>query len=180
MIKREGLLCCAVLTTVAGACGSTGSTDGTGIGARFAAPDACVVDPTGQFVFIAEAGGTSYKIRKIVIATGVVTTLAGSGIAGGLDGTGTNATLRKPRGIVMDPTGLSLYVSDYTGHLIRKIVIDTRIVTTVAGAYATSGDANGSVGSACRLNSPQHLAIDPKGESIYVTDLNNRKVRRIQ
>ena len=58
-------------------------------------------------------------IRKIVISTGVVTTVAGTGSSGSANGTGTSASFNSPRGITTD--GTNLYVAEYDNHLIRKI-----------------------------------------------------------
>ena len=76
--------------------------------------------------FVAAAGGD--VIRKIVIATGVVTTLAGSGTAATTNGIGTAAAFNNPVGITTD--GTNLYVADRNAHLIRQIVIATGVVTT--------------------------------------------------
>jgi len=62
---------------------------------------------------------SNHLIRKIVISTGAVTTLAGTGSAGSADGTGTSASFKNPRGITTD--GTNLYVTDYNNHLIRQI-----------------------------------------------------------
>ena len=51
---------------------------------------------------------------------GVVSTLAGGGVAGSSDGTGTAARLDEPRGVALDVNG-TIYVADYDNHLIRKI-----------------------------------------------------------
>ena len=68
------------------------------------------------------------KIRKIVIATGVVSSLTGAantaGAAGAADGTGTAATFNRPNGITSD--GTNLYVADTYNNKIRQIVIATR------------------------------------------------------
>jgi len=61
----------------------------------------------------------NHLIRKIVISTGVVTTLAGTGSSGSANGTGTSASFNLPQGITTD--GTNLYVTDYYNHLIRKI-----------------------------------------------------------
>jgi len=58
-------------------------------------------------------------IRKIVISTGAVTTLAGTGSTGSANGTGTSASFNYPSGITTD--GTNLYVVDLGNHLIRKI-----------------------------------------------------------
>ena len=64
------------------------------------------------------ADRSNNRIRKIVIATGVVTTLAGS-TSGDVDATGTYAKFRSPWGVTTD--GTNVYVSDTYNHRIRKI-----------------------------------------------------------
>ena len=61
----------------------------------------------------------NHLIRKIVISTGVVTTVAGTGSSGSANGTGTSASFYSPRAITTD--GTNLYVAEYGNHLIRKI-----------------------------------------------------------
>ncbi len=63
----------------------------------------------------------NHLIRKIVISTGAVTTLAGTGSSGSANGTGTSASFYSSTGITTD--GTNLYVSEYVNHLIRKIVL---------------------------------------------------------
>jgi len=62
---------------------------------------------------------SNHLIRKIVISTGAVTTLAGTGSIRFANGTGTSASFYNPIGITTD--GTNLYVADYGNHLIRKI-----------------------------------------------------------
>ena len=100
----------------------------------------------------------NHTIRKIVISTGVVTTLAGSTTSTSqalADGTGTSARFNYPAGgITID--GNKLYVADTNNHKIRKIVISTGEVTTFAGSAAgstTSGSTNGT-GTSARFNKP--------------------------
>ena len=61
----------------------------------------------------------NHLIRKIVISTGAVTTVAGTGSSGSANGTGTSASFNNPVGITTD--GTNLYVADDNTHLIRKI-----------------------------------------------------------
>ena len=66
------------------------------------------------------ADSDNHLIRKIVISTGAVTTLAGTGSSGSADNsTGTSASFNKPKKITTD--GTNLYVADRSNHLIRKI-----------------------------------------------------------
>ncbi|MDD5296923.1 MAG: fibronectin type III domain-containing protein [Rhodocyclaceae bacterium] len=157
-----------VATSVAGS-GSSGSADGTGAAASFNWTYGITTDGTNVYV----ADTWNSKIRKVVIATGVVTTLAGSASAGSTNGTGAGASFNSPYGITTD--GTSLYVADTSNHLIRKIVIATGVVTTVAGTGA-SGSANGT-GTAAAFNQPRGITTD--GTSLYVTEYGGNKIRRI-
>ena len=115
--------------------------DATGTSASFNTPNGITTDGTNLYV----ADLVNHLIRKIVISTGVVTTVAGTGSSGSANGTGTSASFDKPYGVTTD--GTNLYVADYYNHLIRKIVISTGVVTTVAGT-GSSGSANGTGTSA--------------------------------
>ncbi|MCE9596778.1 MAG: fibronectin type III domain-containing protein [Spirochaetia bacterium] len=161
----------AIVTTFAGAYASGGSTDGTGIAARFGG----TYGMTSDGVNIYATDNNSQTIRKIVIATGVVTTIAGSpGSQGSADGTGSAARFKYPAGITMD--GTNLYVTDTNNHTIRKVVIATGAVTTLAGSAGSSGTADG-IGSAARFNQPYDLTTD--GANLYVSDSGNNAIRKI-
>jgi sugar lactone lactonase YvrE len=161
-----------VVTTVAGAAGTTGFADGTGTAATFSQPCDVALDGSGN-LYVADSG--NHSIRKIT-PTGVVTTLAGkSGTAGQADGKGTGATFRNPRGIACDGSG-NLYVADTGNNTIRKIAPDGT-VTTLAGAPGTDGSADG-VGAAARFSFPNDTAVDKAG-NVYVADELNAVIRKI-
>jgi DNA-binding beta-propeller fold protein YncE len=95
-----------------------GYTDGTGVAARFDSLWGITTD--GTSLYVADGGLFSNTIRKIVIATGAVTTLAGTaGQKGSADGTGPAASFGQPFGITTD--GTSLYVADVGNKAIRRI-----------------------------------------------------------
>ena len=104
----------------------------------------------------------------------VVTTVAGTGSSGSVNGTGTSASFGNPKGITTD--GTNLYVADYSNHLIRKIVTSTGVVTTVAGT-GSSGSANGT-GTSASFYYPQGVTTD--GTNLYVADYNNHLIRKIE
>jgi len=159
-----------VVTTLAG-CGGHGSTDGIGAAACFRAPYGITADGNGN-LYVADAN--NHEIRKIVIATREVTTLAGNTMPGSADGTGTAASFNDPRAVAFD--GGNLYVADYGNNEIRKIVIATGVVTTLAG-ITTAGSANGT-GTAASFNSPNGIAADGNG-NLYVGDFGNNEIRKI-
>jgi hypothetical protein len=118
----------------------------------------------------------SFKIRKIVIATGAVTTLAGSGAMGSADNpTGTLATFSQLQGITTD--GTNLYVADSFNFKIRKIVIAAGAVTTLAGS-GIGGAADNVVGNLATFNFPYGITTD--GASLYIADYGNNLIRKIQ
>ncbi|SVE33009.1 uncharacterized protein METZ01_LOCUS485863, partial [marine metagenome] len=131
---RKIVISTGAVTTLAGST-SSGSTDATGTAARFNRPLGITTDGTNLYV----ADSYNHKIRKIVISTGVVTTLAGSTSHGSTNATGTSAKFYFPRGITTD--GTNLYVADSSNNRIRKIVLSTGVVTTLAGS--SSGFADG-------------------------------------
>lgn len=161
-----------VVTTLAGAVGIAGSTDGTGSSARFNFPIGVAVDGTGT-VYVADRG--NHTIRKIT-SGGVVTTLAGTvGAAGSANGTGSAARFDFPTGLVADSAG-NLFVADHYNDTIRKIA-SGGVVTTLAGLAGSSGSVDGT-GSTARFNAPTGLAVDNLG-NIYVADRENHTIRKI-
>jgi hypothetical protein len=165
---RKIVISTGVVTTLAGT-GSSGSSNGTGTSASFNQPSGITTDGTNLFL----AEHNNNLIRKIVISTGVVTTLAGTGSAGSANGTGTSASFNNPYGITTD--GTNLYVSDTYNHLIRKIVISTGVVTTLAGT-GSSGSANGT-GTSASFYKPYRITTD--GTNLYVGDTFNHLIRKI-
>ncbi len=167
---REIKISTGTVTTVAGSAGAIGSADGTGTAATFYYPTGITTDGTN--LYVSDNGNST--IRKIVISTGAVATVAGSaGTIGSVDSTGTAATFNYPIGISTD--GTNLYVTDSGNNRIRKIVISTGAVTTVAGGIAI-GSADG-VGAAALFNYPSGITID--GTNLYVTDTDNNTIRKI-
>ena len=170
---RKIVIATGVVTTMAGT-GAQGATDGAGTVAKFNSPSGITTDGTNLYV----ADTANNKIRKIVIATGVVSSMTGvanSGmLSGSADGAGTtSASFYFPSGITTD--GINLYVVDTQNNKIRKIVIATDVVSTLAGTGA-QGAADG-VGTAATFSHPSGITSD--GTNLYVTDMENNKIRRI-
>ncbi len=168
---RKIVIATGVVTTLAGTAGTSGHADGTGAAASFSGPFDITTD--GINLYVADTGNNT--VRKLVIATGVVTTLAGTaGTSGHADGTGAAASFNGPMGITTD--GASLYVADANNNTIRKIVIATGVVTTLAGTAGTSGHADGT-GAAASFSFPNDITTD--GTNLYVADTNNNTVRKM-
>ncbi|MFT6292434.1 MAG: streptogramin lyase, partial [Ilumatobacter sp.] len=158
-----------VVTTLAGT-GSSGAVDGTGISASFYFPFGVAVDGSGN-VYVADQGNN--LIRKIS-PSGEVTTFAGTGSSGAVDGTGTSASFSYPYGVAVDGAG-NVYVADTSNHLIRKIS-PSGVVTTLAGT-GSSGAVDGT-GTSASFFDPYGVAVDGSG-NVYVADQSNHLIRKI-
>ncbi|MCX6887570.1 MAG: NHL repeat-containing protein, partial [Verrucomicrobia bacterium] len=157
------------VTTLAGS-GTAGFADGTGASARFKYPLGLTVDAQGT-VYVADM--SNHRIRK-VSPVGNVTTLAGSGTAGFVNGTGTAALLNSPSDVALDAAG-NVYVSEYWNHSIRK-VSPAGEVTALAGS-GTAGFVNGT-GAGAQFTGPYRVAVDAGG-NVYVADLGNYRIRKV-
>jgi sugar lactone lactonase YvrE len=160
-----------VVTTIAGTAGAPGSLDATGTAATFRSPYGIATD--GTSLFVADSGNST--IRKIDIASGLVSTLTGSaGVSGSTDGTGTAALFQVPCGIATD--GTNLYVADTGNNTIRQVVISTGVVTTLAGSAGVPGSSDGT-GTAATFNLPFGVTTD--GTNLYVADTGNSTIRQV-
>ncbi|WP_394840119.1 hypothetical protein LVJ94_24850 [Pendulispora rubella] len=162
------------VSTFAGTARESGSTDGIGAAARFDLPEGLALDSAGH-LFVSDYLGET--IRQIVLATGEVSTVAGSPRAeGSTDGVGVAARFRSPTGLAADDTG-SVYVVDGGNSTIRKIVVATRQVSTFAGSARQTGSTDGA-GKAARFSYPRGIVRDAAGD-LYVADSWNYQVRKI-
>ncbi|EOD38811.1 hypothetical protein EMIHUDRAFT_224247 [Emiliania huxleyi CCMP1516] len=112
--------------------------------------------PDGSAVFVADFSG--HEIRRVEVATGEVTTIAGSGTRGSTDGVGDAAEFNNPCGIAISSDASALFVADHENHKIRR-------VETIAGSGA-SGSTDG-VGDAAQFYNPHNVAISPDGGALF-------------
>jgi hypothetical protein len=161
-----------VVTTVAGARGTRGATDGNSGIALFNAPSGVTIDGAGN-LYVADAGNDT--IRKITPAN-IVSTLAGKAGPGSTDGAGSAAKFSLPIGLALDGAG-DIYVADTNNNTIRKIT-PSGAVTTLAGAADAPVSSIDGTGSAARFNAPQGAAVDTSG-NVYIADTGNNTIRKI-
>jgi sugar lactone lactonase YvrE len=165
-----------VATTVGGVAGKSGNTNGPVATALLNETAGAAVDASGN-LFVADNG--NYEIREIS-ASGTVTTLAGSGAPGVVDGAGTAASFFDPQNLAID-TGGNLYVADGMGNVIRKVTPSGQVSTFagagVSGRAGPAGSQDGT-GSAAEFNDPTGIAVDVRG-NLYVADAVNDTIRMI-
>jgi sugar lactone lactonase YvrE len=160
-----------VITTVAvtGVAGFSGD-NGPATSAQLNGPAGVALDTSGN-LYIADTGNN--RIRKV--SNGVITTVAGNGIAGfsGDNGPATSAQLNGPVGVALDSTGV-LYIAGAQ----RIRMVSNGMISTVAGngTGGFSGD-NGPATSA-QLYFPDAVAVDTSG-NLYIADLYNRRIRKV-
>jgi len=167
-----------IITIVAG--DSTGfpgfsGDGGLAVHAKLNGPCAIAVDTIGNFYFC-ELGNN--RVRKVSVATGIITTIAGDSIAGysGDSGLAVHAKLNAPEGICIDIHG-NIYVCDYWNARIRKI--DTSgIITTIAGKNGFGYSGDGGLADTSAIYYPSSICSDKFGNLYFVEDADG-KVRKI-
>ncbi|MCW3122615.1 MAG: hypothetical protein JWQ38_2107 [Flavipsychrobacter sp.] len=156
----------------------------TGVGDGKAATLAQLVMPTGVSadgmgnVFIADLG--QHRIRK-VDASGIITTVAGTGFYPGPYGDAgfaTAATLNEPYNVKANSSGL-LYITDRGDNVVR-LVNGLGVISTIAGIQGTNKYlADGGPATAAEFNTPVGVAIDFASGAMFVSDRGNNVIRKI-
>jgi sugar lactone lactonase YvrE len=153
------------VTPVAGLEGEPGNTDGVGPEARFWWPQGFALDDQGDLYL---ADSPSCAVRKIVLATGAVTTLAGSqDHCVSLDGVGQAAGFDYPVSLTFDPSG-RLYVIDGHGSTLRQVTIATGRVATLAGKPKQANVLLGPLPGG--LATPRGVTVLPNGAIALLDD----------
>lgn len=155
---------------------------GSSLGDGIPATSANVVTPWGVTfdkngnLYFAE-GGTS-KIRK-VDASGIITTVAGTGIAGynGDNIPATSAMLKSPGSIAFDRDG-NLFIADEGNHRVRRIDVVSGMITTIAGTGVGGYNGDGIPATSAQIYSPTAVCFDSAG-NLYISDNTNYRVRKI-
>ncbi|MGH8972603.1 MAG: hypothetical protein ACRD0C_05305, partial [Acidimicrobiia bacterium] len=139
-------------------------------------PHGVAVDNKGH-VFIADS--PNHRIRRVDLATGIITTVAGTGQSGygGDGGPAVLARLDRPRFLLAPPDG-SLIIADTDGRRIRKVSLQG-IITTIAGTGVTGYTGDGGPATAAQLDDPRGLALDAAG-NLYVSNAEGTPVPSVR
>jgi hypothetical protein len=163
------------ITTLAGT-GTAGFSGDTGqaSAAQLNSPRGGAVDAVGN-VYIADRN--NHRVRKVSPA-GVITTFAGTGVAGfsGDTGQASAAQLSVPEGVAADAAG-NVYIVDTGNARVRK-VSPAGVITTLAGTSTPGFSGDTGQASAAQLNSPSGVAADSAG-NVYIGDTSNHRVRKV-
>jgi len=158
------------LTVLAGS-GVPGSADGRGSGAQFHEPSGLAYDAVHQVLYVADRH--NHTVRRIA-ADGAVTTVAGGGKRGFVDGASAVARFDEPSAVAVSPTG-ELYVADTKNSAIRRIDLNGHVVT-IAG-QGSAGFADGPA-VAARFAEPEGIVLRADG-ALLIADSGNHRIRMI-
>lgn len=151
-------------------------TDTSGNAVAFENAQGITISPDARYLYVADTG--HHLIRCIRLSDNTSWIVAGNDDdnAGFVDSeTGSDAYFNSPTGITTD--GTNLYVADAYNRTIRKIVISTTAVSTLAGDPDEDVDSDDGTYTDARFYTPVRLTTD--GSNLYVTDFDNRNVRRV-
>lgn len=164
-----------IITTIAGTGVAGYSGDGgPALAAQLSAPSGLALDGRGRLLI---ADFNNCRVRRID-ETGVISTVAGNGIAGysGDGGLATAASLKTPYDVVVLPDN-SFYVSDSNNYRVRYVGADGRIQTAVGDGTCSLG-ADGKPPAQTSICIPGGLTLD-EHQGLYFTETYNNRVRRV-
>jgi sugar lactone lactonase YvrE len=160
----------------AGRSGRFGGDGGPATQAALNFPGAVAVDRQGN-LYIADT--MNHRVRKVEAATGLITTIAGTGQhrCSGDGSPATAAALNEPAALAVDDRG-NLFIADQSNNRVRKVDLNTGTIITVAGTGETGYTGDGMPAAEAGLSGPSGLAIGPDG-GLYIADTFSGRIRRI-
>ena len=170
-VRKINLLT-GIITTIAGigVQGHTGD-GGPATQAAITFPTTLALDSAGNLYIGQEQANT---VRMVAAATGIITTVAGTGVSGtsGDGGPAIDAEVNSPTGVAVDSAG-NFYIAEYNGGRVRRVDGITQIITTEAGS-TNFGD--GLPALEVNLNQPVGFSFDPQGRMTF-SDQANQEIR---
>ena len=148
-------------------------------------PIGLAVDSKGDIFF---ADFNNNVVRKVTAATGIITTVAGNGNEGysGDGGPAVDASFFYPTSVALDKSG-NLYITDAFNCAIRKVTVETGIITSIVGTLSSAGfnavcgfAGDGGPASAAEIGSFAFALVVDKSGNIIFTDTGNNRVRTIE
>ena len=166
------------ITTVAGtggACGYTGD-GGKGTAAEIYGPAGLALDSLGNLYI-----GDYYNcvVRRVVLATDVISTYAGNHTCGytGDGGAAASAELYYPAGVATDSAN-NVYIGDTNNYVIRKVTKATNKISTVAGNHTYGFAGDGAAATSAEMTYPDGVAVNSAGTVVTFADQYNQRVRQ--
>ncbi len=196
-VIRKITVSTGIISTVAGTGSTSGGYNGDNMQATSATlncPYDVVLDSYGN-LYISDRN--NYRIRKVTISTGLITTVVGTGTASSTgDGSAaTSATIKGSCNCRFDSAG-NLYITECDGNRVRKVMTVTTeiptvspsiaptyypslsphsisIITTIAGTGASSYSGDGGQATSATINEPRGIVLDASGNVYFIERYNN-------
>jgi uncharacterized protein (TIGR03437 family) len=160
---------------------------GAGTSAQLNFPSGVAADSSGN-VYIADS--LNRRVRKLAGTT--ISTAAGNGNLSysGDGGVPTNAQLNAPQAVAaVSPqtagAGDTVYIADTANNVLRRVVnlvisgTGAPTISTFAGNGTAGFGGDSGAATSAQLNAPQGVAVDSTGNTVYVSDTQNARVRKI-
>jgi DNA-binding beta-propeller fold protein YncE len=146
-------------------------------GASLNMPHEIQFDSAGH-LYIAERD--SHVIRKVDAKTGIISTFAGTGSPGfsGDGGPASNAQLRQPHSIAVNPSHRFLLICDIGNHRIRRVEFATGMIDTFGGTGERQPTTDGAALRGTPLNGPRTIAFDSSGD-LYLALREGNAIYRV-
>jgi streptogramin lyase len=140
-------------------------------------PYGLTIGPDGA-LYICEVD--AHVIRRLDLKTGTLSTVAGNGQKGysGDGGPAPSASLNQPYEIQFDSVG-NMYFAEMPNHIVRRVDAKTKTISTLAGTGQAGFSGDGGAAAKAQLRQPHSIAIDPGGDSLYIADIGNHRIRRV-
>ena len=139
-------------------------------------PTSLCFDTAGNLLI---ADQLNHVIRKINLATSVITTICGVGFPGstGDNGPASAARLNQPTGICCDKQG-NIFIADRLNHVIRRIDAGTNVITTIAGNHNSGYFGDNGPATLGKLAYPTSVTFDNSG-NLFIADYGNSRIRKV-
>jgi sugar lactone lactonase YvrE len=168
-----------IITTFAGTGVNAGHTGdgGPATAAGFNGLGGLDFDAAGNLVI---AGGFGNRVRRIDAASGIISTIAGTGNSGfaGDGGSALLARFNRAADVAVDSAG-NIFVADFSNHRIRRIDAQTNVITTFAGNGSRTGPlGDGGPAGLASLGEPNDIAFDSQGD-LLISDRQHYRIRKV-
>jgi sugar lactone lactonase YvrE len=162
------------ITRIAG--GGSGGDGEPATSASLSRPAGLVVDSVGS-VLIADGN----RVRKVDPATGLISTIAGTGTAGfsgGDGGPATLATLESPTGLAIDGNG-DLFIAERFGNVVRKVTMRTGMISTVVGSGWPFYQGDGVAATSAGMGECHGIGVDGFG-NLFLSEASGSRLHKVE
>ena len=155
-----------------------GGDGGLATAASLCFPHDVVLDDTGTAMYIGDTG--NHRVRRVDMGTNIITTVAGTGVAGfDGDGVATAQQLNNNEGVYARGTGTDVYIADTSNDRIRLLDTTTGMITTIVGTGVGGDNGDGLEQLLTQIDNPRDVYLDAN-DNIYFPDAANDRVRKIE